>query len=104
MKHPYLPAEFNPGGDSLAMQNLEYNLFTENARAAIAQTAMGNTSILVSVAQQLADNNPALVPELQDILSAYVYASQESIIEYGHTPITNNSAEKRFKKTLKNIK
>ena len=73
----------NPDGQSLALQHLEYTMTIETNRAALTQRALGNTAILMGVAGEIVNDNPAATDPVKQILVAYLDATGRAIRNYG---------------------
>lgn len=71
---------------SLHEQHLRYTLTIEGDRASLTQHIMGNTAILMQVAEQLIAEDPNTAGALKEVMAAYINASKDSIEDYGVPP------------------
>ena len=67
----------------LAIQHLNYTIFTEQNRAVLTQCAMNNTAILMERAVEIMNENPESAGALKEIMEAYLDATGDSIRAYG---------------------
>ena len=67
----------------LAIQHLNYTIFTEQNRAVLTQCAMNNTAVLMERAVEIMNDNPESAGALKEIMHAYLDATGECIRTYG---------------------
>ncbi len=67
----------------LAIQHLNYTIFTEQNRAVLTQCAMNNTAVLMERAVEIMNDNPESAGALKEIMEAYLDATGECIRTYG---------------------
>ena len=67
----------------LAIQHLNYTIFTEQNRAVLTQCAMNNTAVLMERAVEIMNDNPESAGALREIMEAYLDATGDSIRNFG---------------------